>query len=80
MRDNSLIPKGETAMSTSKQTEETALDGLRNKEPGVAELMEFYERVEAIYIDASMSISETDIVYTVDTSNLVDEHANLGRN
>lgn len=67
-------------MTTSKKTEETALDGLRPTEPGVAELMEFYERVEAIYIDASMAVSETDMVYTVDSSNLVNDYADLGRN
>ena len=66
-------------MNTKKQLEETTLDELQNKEPGVTELMEFYERVEAIYIDASMSVSDADIVYTVDSSNVVSNYAYLGR-
>ena len=65
-------------MNTKKQLEETTLDELQNKEPGVTELMEFYERVEAIYIDASMSVSDADIVYTVDSSNVVSNYAYLG--
>ena len=66
-------------MNTKEQLEETTLDELQNKEPGVTELMEFYERVEAIYIDASMAISDADIVYTVDSSNVVSDYAYLGR-
>ena len=65
-------------MNTKKQLEETTLDELQNKEPGVTELMEFYERVEAIYIDASMSVSDADIVHTVNSSNLVRDYAHLG--
>lgn len=66
-------------MNTKKQLEETTLDELQNKEPGVTELMEFYERVEAIYINASIAVSDADIVYTVDSSNVVSDYAYLGR-
>ena len=65
-------------MNTKSQLDETTLDELQNKESGVTELMEFYERVEAIYIDASMSVSDADIVHTVVSSNLVRDYAHLG--
>lgn len=40
------------------------------QEAGVADLMEFYERVEEIYVRASVSVSESEVVYSSDSTNM----------
>lgn len=39
--------------------------------------MELYGQMEAIYIAASASIMETDVVYTMDSTSLVTDYAAL---
>ncbi len=47
-------------------------------EAGVAELMEYYETVEGIYLAASSSVYTNEVVYTSDTTDLGAYYAHMG--
>lgn len=53
--------------------------GFDVSEPGVAELIELYSRAETIYIEASASITEAEVIHTLDSSIAVSGYAYLGR-
>ncbi|MYJ22351.1 MAG: hypothetical protein F4101_02990 [Nitrospira sp. SB0673_bin_12] len=57
-------------MTTMEQEMESLGSKFEKQEAGVADLMEFYERVEEIYIQASASIPESEVVYPSDSTNL----------
>ncbi len=65
-------------MTTREQELGSLREEFENREAGVAELMEFYEKVEKIYLRASLS-SQSDAVYTSDSTNMVRPNAYLGR-
>ena len=65
---------------TTKQQEMEALGvEFEKQEAGVADLMEFYEKVEDIYVQASASVSEGEVVYSSDSTNMMRPNAYLGR-
>ena len=49
------------------------------QEAGVADLMEFYEKVEDIYVRASASVSESEGVHSSDSTNMTRLNACLWR-
>ena len=64
---------------TTKDFESTSPQEMSGTdEAGVAELLEFYEKVEVIYIKASASISESDVAYTLDSTDAARVNAYLG--
>ena len=65
---------------TSREHELDLLrEELENKEAGVADLMKLYEKVEGIYVQASASMSDSEVVYTMDSTSTVRVDAYLGR-
>ncbi len=50
----------------------------QENEPGVADMMVLYERVEEVYVKASASTYDAPISYISDSANLVNFDANLG--
>ena len=69
-------------MTTKPQELESLGTEFGAHEAGVAELMEFYEKVEGIYVEASAFMSEDNDNdnYISDSTNLVKTDADLGRN
>ena len=67
-------------MTTTKDQErELLLGGFEDREAGVADLMELYERIEDVYVRASASAPESEVVYTSDSTNIVERaDAHLG--
>ncbi len=64
-------------MTTKDQERESLVDEFENREAGVADLMELYERIENVYVQASASVPDSEIVYTSDSTNIdgrVDAH------
>ena len=66
-----------TATDTDDQFESLS-ETIGASEAGVAELMELYEHVEAVYVKASASISESDVAYTLDSTDAAKVNAYLG--
>ncbi len=65
---------------TTKEREVELLRGdFEKQEAGVTDLMEFYEKVEEIYVQASASVSESEVVYSSDSTNMTEPNAYLGR-
>ena len=65
---------------TTKEGEMESLGvEFEKQEAGVADLMEFYEKVENIYVQASASVSESEVVYSSDSTNMTRPNAYLGR-
>lgn len=65
---------------TTKEREMESLEvEFEKQEAGVADLMKFYEKVEDIYVQASASASESDVVYSSDSTNMTRPNAYLGR-
>lgn len=56
-------------MTTKNRETESLEVAFEKQEAGVAALMEFYEKVEDIYVRASASISESEVVYASDSTN-----------
>ena len=54
-------------------------DEFEERQAGVAEMMEFYEKVESVYVRASAAIAESHPVYTSDSTNVGSPYAHLGR-
>ena len=67
-------------MTTERQELESVGTEFEMRESGVAELMEFYEKVERIYVQASAFMSEDKGSYVSDSTNIVRTDADLGRN
>ena len=67
-------------MTTERQELESVGTEFEMHESGVAELMEFYEKVEGIYVQASAFMSEDKGSYVSDSTNIVRTDADLGRN
>lgn len=67
-------------MTTERQELESVGTEIEMRESGVAELMEFYEKVERIYVQASAFMSEDKGSYVSDSTNIVRTDADLGRN
>ena len=64
---------------TIQERESERLQGeFERREAGVADMMELYDKVEAVYVRASASIVESDAVYTSDSTNGVRRNAYLG--
>ena len=64
---------------TIQERENERLQGeFERREAGVADMMELYDKVEAVYVRASASIVESDTVYTSDSTNGVRRNAYLG--
>ena len=57
-------------MTTKEQEMEPLEVEFEKQEAGVADLMEFYERVEEIYVRASAAVSESEAVYSSDSTNM----------
>lgn len=66
-------------MTTREREMESLEVEFEKQEAGVADLMKFYEKVEDIYVQASASASESDVVYSSDSTNMTRPHAYLGR-
>lgn len=66
-------------MITRDQELESLWHEFENREAGVADLMELYEKVEDIYVQAAASMSESEAVYTSNSTNMVKTDAYLGR-
>ena len=47
------------------------IDEFEQREAGVVDLMDLYGRIEAIYVRASASTSDSDVVHTSDSTNAV---------
>jgi len=71
--------QGSSALPTKERAMESLEVEFEKQEAGVADLMEFYEKVEKIYIQASASVSESEIVYSSDSTNMTRPNAYLGR-
>ena len=65
-------------MTTQEQELESLRDEFENKEAGVADLMQLYEKVEGIYIQASASMPESEFVYASNSTDVVNLGAHLG--
>ena len=65
-------------MPTKDQENELLIETLEKGEAGVADMVVFYESVEAVYRQASASLQETPSSYASDSTNLTGSHANLG--
>ena len=60
----------------ARKQESELLDAMsKEQEAGVADLLELYERIEDIYIQASASIPESAVIYTSDSTNVVGSSA-----
>lgn len=67
-------------MTTRPQEFESLGTEVGGREAGVAELMEFYEKVEGIYAEASAFLAEDKETHISDSTNIVRPDADLGRN
>ena len=67
-------------MTTERQDLESLGTEFEAREAGVTDLMEFYEKVEGIYVDASAFMAEAKGTYVTDSTNAVRADADLGRN
>ena len=65
-------------MTTKDQQTESVQVPARDQEAGVADLLELYQRIENIYVQASASMSERELVYTSDSTNRAKTNAHLG--
>ena len=66
-------------MATQEQEAASLMAEFEGREAGVADIMEFYEKVEEVYIQASTAISQIEIVYTSDSTDSMRSNAYLGR-
>ena len=66
------------AAMKQEQEMESLKAAYREREAGVAELMEFYDSVEEIYIEASASVYVNEVVYTSDSTNIGANDADVG--
>ena len=66
-----------TATDTDHKSESLP-ETIGASEAGVAELLELYEQVEVVYVKASASISESDVAYTLDSTDAARVNAYLG--
>lgn len=71
--------QGDSALTTKEREMESLVGKFEKQETGVADLMEFYERVEDIYVQASSSVSESEVVYSSDSTNMTRPDAYLGQ-
>ena len=63
-------------MTTTIDQEREMLEGeFEDREAGVADLMELYEKIENVYVRASASAPDTEVVYTSDSTNISVERA-----
>ena len=63
-------------MTTTIDQEREMLEGeFEDREAGVADLMELYEKIENVYVRASASAPDTEVVYTSDSTNIALERA-----
>ena len=51
-------------MATKDQEKEALLGEFEGREAGVAELMEFYEKIEKVYARAAATLPEREVTYT----------------
>ena len=65
-------------MTTKEREMESLGAEFAKQEAGVADLMEFYEKVEDIYVQASAAVSESEVVYSSDSTNMTRLNAYLG--
>ena len=66
-------------MTTRDQELESLRYEFENREAGVADLMELYEKVEDVYVQAAASLSDIEAVHTSNSTNMVKADAYLGR-
>ena len=66
-------------MTNEEQEALSLRSEFEGRETGVADMMEFYEKVEDIYLQASTSIPEGELIYTSDSTNPMRFDAYLGR-
>ena len=66
-------------MITRDQELESLWHEFENREAGVADLMELYEKVEDVYVQAAASMSESEAVHTSNSTNMVKTDAYLGQ-
>ena len=65
--------------TTEDQERELLVGGFEGREAGVADLMELYQRIEGVYVRASASAPGSEVVYTSDSTNIVERvDAHLG--
>ena len=57
-------------MATLDQEKESLQEELEDREAGVADLMELYEKIEGIYVRASASMMESETVRTSDSTDV----------
>ena len=68
-------------MTTSRDQQLQSMeDEFEKREAGVADLMELYRRVEAVYFQASGLAPEVEAMHTTDSTNKAGIDAYLGRN
>lgn len=56
-------------MITKDKENEEIQEQFESKEAGITELLEFYARVEAIYVSSSKASEETEVVVTSNSTN-----------
>ena len=61
--------------TTIDQEREMLVGEFEDREAGVADLMELYERIENVYVRASASAPDTEVAYTSDSTNIAVERA-----
>ena len=66
-------------MSTREHELASLREEFENREAGVAELMELYEKVEDIYVHAAATIPEGEVISTSDSTSMVMADAYLGQ-
>lgn len=66
-------------MSDLELEKQSIQDEFEEHEAGVAEMMEFYEKVAPIYARAAAAIAENHPVYTSDSTDIRRADAYLGR-
>ena len=67
-------------MSDLELEKQSMQDEFEEREAGVADMMEFYEKVAPIYARAAAAIAESHPVYTSDSTDIRRADAYLGRN
>ena len=67
-------------MSDIESEKQSMQDEFEKREAGVAEMMEFYEKVESVYVRAAAAIAERPLDYTSDSTDIRRADAYLGRN
>ena len=79
-RPSLITLAGGKDMSDLELEKRSMQDEFEEREAGVADMMEFYEKVAPIYARAAAAIAESQLDYTSDSTDIRRADAYLGRN